>query len=49
MFELVAIFGSIFILLFVVNFMVKEGIADESPLIYIGVILFLGYFFRGCL
>jgi len=48
MFELIGAFGSILILLLVVSFMVKEGIVDESPLIYIGVILFLGYFVRGC-
>ena len=49
MFELVAIYGSILILILAVIYMVKEGIADESPLIYIVVILFLGYFLRGCL
>ena len=47
--ELLILYGGIFIMLVVVSFLVKEGIADEFPLALIGVILLIGFIIKSCL
>ena len=47
--DLIILYGGIFIMLAVVSFMVKEGIADEFPLVFIGFILLMGFIIKSCL
>jgi len=47
--DLIILYAGIFIMLAVVSFMVKEGITDEFPLVYIGVILLIAFIIKSCL
>ena len=48
-FELIVLFGGIFLLIAVVSFMAEEGIDESSPLAFIGVILFIGLLIKTCM